>query len=213
MVPAAICLGIAGVDRPDDYAVVGAIMRRIGHKARIIIVNDALVALEAGLRASPVSSSFQNRVDFHGRNEKGEAARSGGWGSARRRGSGYWIGRAALRAVLRQADRRVRDVLSELLLKHFDVGVPQELIHRVYNTNSRPTAIGALARCVNSAFAQGDGRHRHSPRRGERAETLPCPSRALEPSASHLSSFLPAESSGGALARRGARAPPPGRGS
>ena len=35
IVPAAICLGIAGVDRPDDYAVVGAIMRRIGYKARV----------------------------------------------------------------------------------------------------------------------------------------------------------------------------------
>ena len=27
IVPAAICLGIAGVDRPDDYAVIGAIMK------------------------------------------------------------------------------------------------------------------------------------------------------------------------------------------
>lgn len=30
VVPSVICLGIAGVDRPDDSAVVGAIMRRIG---------------------------------------------------------------------------------------------------------------------------------------------------------------------------------------
>src|SRR5512138_948295 len=46
--PAAICLGIAGVDRPDDARVMEQIMRRIGYKARVLIVNDALVALEAG---------------------------------------------------------------------------------------------------------------------------------------------------------------------
>ncbi|MFL6278770.1 MAG: BadF/BadG/BcrA/BcrD ATPase family protein, partial [Vicinamibacterales bacterium] len=53
VVPAAICLGIAGVDRPDDSAVVSAIMRRIGYKARIVVVNDALVALEAGAPGQP----------------------------------------------------------------------------------------------------------------------------------------------------------------
>ena len=46
--PAAICLGIAGVDRPEDTAAVHSIMRRIGFKAQVIVVNDALVALVAG---------------------------------------------------------------------------------------------------------------------------------------------------------------------
>src|SRR6476469_7730139 len=39
--PSAICLGIAGVDRPDDAKTVGGIMRRIGYKARILVVNDS----------------------------------------------------------------------------------------------------------------------------------------------------------------------------
>jgi N-acetylglucosamine kinase-like BadF-type ATPase len=72
-------------------------------------------------------------------------------------GSGYWIGRAALRAVLRQADRRGPEtVLTELVLKHFGVSAPPELIHEVYNKDLKPTAIGALATCVQSAFSQGD---------------------------------------------------------
>jgi hypothetical protein len=37
--PDAICLGIAGVDRPQDTAAVHSIMRRIGFKARVIVVN------------------------------------------------------------------------------------------------------------------------------------------------------------------------------
>src|SRR5258705_976725 len=46
--PVAICLGMAGVDRPADTAAVHSIMRRIGSKAQVIVVNDALVALVAG---------------------------------------------------------------------------------------------------------------------------------------------------------------------
>ena len=51
--PAAICLGIAGVDRVDDARVMQAIMRRIGHKAKVLVVNDALIALEAGAPSGP----------------------------------------------------------------------------------------------------------------------------------------------------------------
>src|SRR5204863_5872110 len=53
IVPDAICLGIAGVDRPDEAQLVRAIMRRIGYKSRILVVNDALIALVAGARDDP----------------------------------------------------------------------------------------------------------------------------------------------------------------
>jgi N-acetylglucosamine kinase-like BadF-type ATPase len=159
IIPAAICLGIAGVDRPDDSAIVRGIMKRIGYKARIVIVNDALVALEAGAPGQPgvVVISGTGSIAY-GRDAKGQAARSGGWGYVLGdEGSGYWIGRAALRAVLREADRRgPATILSSLLLKHFGVAQAQGLIHHVYNTNLKPAAIGALATCVQSAFSQGD---------------------------------------------------------
>src|SRR5919112_3412644 len=50
LVPAAICLGIAGADRPDDATIMRGIMRRIGYKSPTLVVNDALVALTAGGR-------------------------------------------------------------------------------------------------------------------------------------------------------------------
>ena len=159
IVPAAICLGIAGVDRPDDSVVVGGIMRRIGYKARVVVVNDALVALEAGApgQAGVVVISGTGSISY-GRDVRGQAARSGGWGYVLGdEGSGYWIGRAALRAVLREADRRgPATLLSGLLLKHFGVPQAQGLIHEVYNSNLKPAAIGALAQCVQAAFSQGD---------------------------------------------------------
>src|SRR5258705_8984474 len=39
--PAAICLGIAGVDRDDEMRTVRAIMGRIGPESRVLVVNDA----------------------------------------------------------------------------------------------------------------------------------------------------------------------------
>jgi N-acetylglucosamine kinase-like BadF-type ATPase len=159
IVPDAICLGIAGVDRPQDAAVVRAIMKRIGYKARVLVVNDALVALESGAPGQPgvVIISGTGSISY-GRNAAGVAARSGGWGYVLGdEGSGYWIGRAALRAVLREADQRGKaTALTPLLLQRFGVERPQGLIHEVYHTNLKPSAIGALAQCVQQAFTQGD---------------------------------------------------------
>ena len=159
VVPSAICLGIAGVDRPDDSAVVRGIMRRIGFKARILVVNDALVALEAGAPGAPgvVIISGTGSIAY-GRNNHNEGARAGGWGHVLGdEGSGYWIGRAALRAVLREADRRgPKTALTPLLLQHFGVDEAQNLIHEVYQNRLRPSAIGALAECVQAAFTARD---------------------------------------------------------
>ena len=159
IVPAVICLGIAGVDRPDDAVIVRGIMKRIGYKARVLVVNDALVALEAGIPGQPgvVIISGTGSICY-GRNAQGEAARSGGWGYVLGdEGSGYWIGRAALRAVLREADERgAQTALTPLLLEHFGVTRAQNIIHEVYHTNLKPSAIGALARCVHAAYLEGD---------------------------------------------------------
>jgi N-acetylglucosamine kinase-like BadF-type ATPase len=159
IVPVAICLGIAGVDRVDDSAIVRGIMRRIGYKARTLVVNDALVALEAGAPGTPgvVVISGTGSISY-GRNAQLQGARAGGWGHVLGdEGSGFWIGRAALRAVLREADHRgPRTALTPLLLEHFNVSEAQSLIHEVYQNKLRPSAIATLAGCVQTAFDQQD---------------------------------------------------------
>jgi N-acetylglucosamine kinase-like BadF-type ATPase len=157
--PAAVCLGIAGVDRPDDAQVVQGIMKRIGYHARILVVNDALVALEAGAPEQPGVVVIAGTGSIaYGRNERNEAARAGGWGyMLGDEGSGYWIGRAALRAVLREADRRgPATLLTGLLLHYYGVTRAPDLIHHVYTGTLRPAAIASLAQCVQAAFSDGD---------------------------------------------------------
>jgi N-acetylglucosamine kinase-like BadF-type ATPase len=157
--PSAICLGIAGVDRAEDQNVVRGVMDRIGYKATILIVNDALIALQAGIGDAPgiVVVSGTGSIAY-GRNVRGEAARAGGWGHVLGdEGSGYWIGRMALRAVVRRADGRGRETsLTPLLLGHFGLTAAAELIHRVYHEEITPGAIGSLARYVQQARDAGD---------------------------------------------------------
>jgi N-acetylglucosamine kinase-like BadF-type ATPase len=157
--PSAICLGIAGVDRAADEAVVYGIMKRIGYKARILVVNDALIALQAGIGGGPgiVIVSGTGSIAY-GRNAAGDAARAGGWGSVLGdEGSGYWIGRLALRAVVRHADGRGRaTMLTEKLLGHFHAERAAELIHRIYHDEVGPRAIASLAQYVQDARAEGD---------------------------------------------------------
>jgi N-acetylglucosamine kinase-like BadF-type ATPase len=159
IIPSAICLGIAGVDRASDEAVVRSIMRRIGHKARILVVNDALIALQAGVRdaAGVVIVSGTGSIAY-GRNDRGEASRAGGWGYVLGdEGSGYWIGRLALRAVVRHADGRGRMTsLTPRLLAHFGVERATELIHKVYHEELNPRSIAAAARYVQHARDEGD---------------------------------------------------------
>jgi N-acetylglucosamine kinase-like BadF-type ATPase len=159
LLPSVICLGVAGVDRPDDAAAIRGLMRRIGYKARVLIANDALIALVAGVAHDPGVVIIAGTGSIaYGRNAQDEAARAGGWGYVLGdEGSGYWIGRHALRAVVRHADGRGRPTaLTPHVFRHFGVSRAQELVHAIYHRNLRPSAIAAVTRAVQQAADEGD---------------------------------------------------------
>ena len=108
IVPAAVCIGIAGVDREPEACRVRDILRRIGCRSPVVVVNDALIALVAGAGDTPGIVIIAGTGSIaYGRNARGIAARSGGWGHIiGDEGSGYWIGREALSAVVRAVDGR-----------------------------------------------------------------------------------------------------------
>jgi N-acetylglucosamine kinase-like BadF-type ATPase len=158
-VPSAICLGMAGVDRPRDADIVRGILLRIGHRAQPYVVNDALIALEAGVPAAEgvVVVAGTGSIAY-GRDARGRAARAGGWGYVLGdEGSGYWLGRQALRAVVRSADGRGRATsLTPRVLAHYGVNRPQDLVWEVYHGGLKTTAIAALASVVGEAATDGD---------------------------------------------------------
>jgi N-acetylglucosamine kinase-like BadF-type ATPase len=155
----AVCLGMAGVDRDPDMEVVRGIMRRIAARTRTVVVNDALVALVAGVgeAAGIVIISGTGSIAY-GRNSRERAARAGGWGHILGdEGSGYWIGRQALRAVARAADGRgPATTLTERVLNHFEVARAADLIGEVYERERRHHVLAQLARVVQRARDDGD---------------------------------------------------------
>ncbi|MGE3488466.1 MAG: N-acetylglucosamine kinase [Vicinamibacterales bacterium] len=164
--PAAVCLGLAGVDREGDGEIVRGIMRRLGFRTHTLIVNDALIALVAGVPLRPGVSTAAPGVVLicgtgsiaYGVNPQGHAARAGGWGtSLGDEGSGYWIGRRALEAVARDADGRGPHTrLTPLVLAHFSLSRPEQLVSEIYDHAQGKRAIASLGETVELARAEGD---------------------------------------------------------
>ena len=157
--PDAICLGIAGVDRPADARAVEGIMRRIGFKTRVVVVNDALVALVAGAGERPgvVVVSGTGSIAY-GVDVSRRACRAGGWGYLLGdEGGGFWIGRAALSAVVREFDGRGPATrLTELVLDEMRLATPSELIHAIYDRGLQRPLVAGLAGLVQRATTAGD---------------------------------------------------------
>jgi N-acetylglucosamine kinase-like BadF-type ATPase len=157
--PAAICLGMAGVDREDEAQIVRGIMRRMGFKSRVLVVNDALIALVAGAGDSPgVVIIAGTGAIVYGRNAGGVAARAGGWGHMiGDEGSGYWIGREALSAVMRAADGRGPATrLTADILAHFEISDVSRLPRIVYDREQPRMAVAALGPLVQQVSEHGD---------------------------------------------------------
>lgn len=105
---AALGLGMAGVARPGDREIVQAMLARIARFPRLVITHDAECALVGGLgqRYGMVVVAGTGAMAY-GVNARGESRRADGWGFLMGdRGSAYWIGRRALRAVTSAADGR-----------------------------------------------------------------------------------------------------------
>jgi N-acetylglucosamine kinase len=157
--PDAVCLGIAGVDRDEDAQAVRGIMRRIGFKSRTLVVNDALIALTAGAGEQPgvVIVAGTGSIAY-GRDARGRAARSGGWGYLLGdEGGGFWMGRLALMAVVRQFDGRgPATQLTGLVLAAMKLASPTELVQAIYTGGIHRYAIAGIAPVIQEAVDRGD---------------------------------------------------------
>jgi N-acetylglucosamine kinase-like BadF-type ATPase len=155
----AVGLGIAGVDRPHDEAVVRAILRRLGHRETAVVVNDAAIALVAGApeRVGIVVLAGTGSIAY-GADRTGKTARSGGFGFLLAdEGSGYWLGHQALRAVVRASDGRGPETrITPVLFEELDVSSIDELVPRVYEKGLPKHRIAALAGVVQRAHELGD---------------------------------------------------------
>jgi len=154
-----VCLGMAGVDRPGDSKTVRGLLRRLVPDSRVVVVNDALIALEAAIPGGPGVVVIAGTGSIaYGRNRLGMAARAGGWGYLLGdEGSGYWFGRQALRAVIRAADGLGPfTLLTDRVFEHFQVANSQDLLLRIYEGRFDPATVASAASHVEAAADAGD---------------------------------------------------------
>lgn len=157
--PRAICLGLAGVDRIADFDVIRAWVTEQMPGTPAVIVNDAMLVLAAGTPEGwGIALICGTGSIVYGRDRDGHTTRAGGWGYILGdEGSGYDIGQAALRTVMRASDGRgPQTVLTQAVLSHWSLTAPENLISRVYVDPLSPNDIAALAVLVEAAASEGD---------------------------------------------------------
>lgn len=154
----ALCIGIAGAGRRDDYDGVREILTRIGCAQRYLVTHDAEIALVAGAgERYGVALIVGTGATAFGINRRGQMARAGGWGYLLGdEGSAYWIGVRALQAVMKASDGRAHHTrLAPSVLEWFGVDSAEALVHRVYRRHGREE-LAALAVLVQRAADRGD---------------------------------------------------------
>ena len=160
---AACFMGVAGIKAAAECAAFGKSVARTGiaPAAKCIAANDTEAALAGGLPGRPGIALIAGTGSFClGRDATGRIARCGGWSwLIDDIGSGFYMGREALRATALSSEARApRNKIATALLKHYKLRDPEMLLTPVFAGGFSPTAIAALAPLVVQAARDGDPR-------------------------------------------------------
>lgn len=104
--PTIICAGFAGAGRPESVAFYRDVLRSLVPDAQIIIESDAFISSIGAIGIDPGILLIAGTGSIViGRDKDRSMFRVGGWGPYfGDEGSGFWIGREAVRAALRSVD-------------------------------------------------------------------------------------------------------------
>jgi len=140
---AAICIGAAGADRPAIAAKIRTILVELISEiapemvlTKIEVVGDMTIALEAAFGAGPGAIVIAGTGSIaYGRDANGRTARAGGWGFAiSDEGSGHWIGRRAISAILSAHDQGLETALTSMILQAWKLNTIDELVQQANST-------------------------------------------------------------------------------
>lgn len=151
--------GIAGADHPVHRERVIEALRIFFPRGNFIVDTDARIALTGaiGFEAGIVVISGTGSVAF-GRNASGEEARAGGWGpTLGDEGSGFWIAREGLSAIVRAHDGRgFATAMTELLCLEYQMCAPDDLPAFVYAATTHVDDIARYGKLVIEAAKSND---------------------------------------------------------
>lgn len=151
--------GIAGADHPVHRQRVLDSLKIFFPRGNFIVDTDARIALTGaiGFGAGIVIISGTGSVSF-GRNAAGSEARAGGWGpTLGDEGSGYWIAREGLSAIVRAHDGRgFATRMTDLLCVEYDMCNADDLPRFVYAATTQAGDIARYGKLVIEAAQSGD---------------------------------------------------------
>jgi len=152
---AAVCAGVAGVDRAAVSRPLLAWLRKAIPAQQHLLVTDAAIALRAALGSAPgmIVVSGTGSIAY-ARNQRGETLRAGGWGALfDDPGSGYDLGRKAIMAALCDFDGRgEHTVLTSRICQALKLSVITQIVLKKLDTRQ----VAALFPLVSEAARQGD---------------------------------------------------------
>jgi len=154
---AQVYAGAGGIDTDDDAAALAALIAPHVPGAKITVVHDSRLLLAAGGASTGVAVIGGTGSAAWGRNSLGEEARAGGWGYLLGdEGSGYWLGREAVRHSLRRMNQGLEpDELTAALLASCGVDHPNKLIALFHSAETGRRYWAQKARLVVEAAAAG----------------------------------------------------------
>ena len=149
--------GAGGIDTDEDAAALAALIEPHVPGARITVVHDSRLLLAAGGASNGVAVIAGTGSAAWGRNGQGEEARAGGWGYLLGdEGSGYWLGREAVRHSLRRMNQGLEpDELTRALLESCGVDDPNKLIAMFHSSATGRRYWAQQARLVVEAADSG----------------------------------------------------------
>jgi N-acetylglucosamine kinase-like BadF-type ATPase len=154
---AQVYAGAGGIDTEEDAAALAALIEPHAPGARITVVHDSRLLLAAGGASTGVAVIAGTGSAAWGANGDGDEARAGGWGYLLGdEGSGYWLGREAVRHSLRRMNQgQEPDELTRALLNSCHTDDPNKLIALFHSPDTGRRFWAQQARLVVEAADAG----------------------------------------------------------
>ena len=151
------CVGLAGAGRPEISNLVRRLLAELV-SGESEVVGDMVIALQAAFGSGAGVMVIAGTGSMaYGRDSSGNTLRAGGWGfSVFDEGSGHWIGRSAIAAIMRDYDENAEEesVLLDNVKKSWTLSTREQL---VLAANASPSPdFSALLPAVLSAADSGD---------------------------------------------------------
>lgn len=135
----AVYVGAGGVDTPEDRDELRQLITPHAPHASVTIVHDTRLILAAAELRTGIAVIAGTGSAVWGIDATGTEARAGGWGYLLGdEGSGYWLGREAVRHSLHRYDLGLpEDELTAALLDQCGLRSPETLIRHFHNETDR----------------------------------------------------------------------------